>query len=144
MMLQPREARICGNERVLVSTAEVKKGDCLEVRPGEKIPLDGTVREGVSEVDESLVTGESKPVEKSSGSEVIGGSMNGLGAIVVEVTRIGGETVLAQIARLVENAQAAPRRSKSSRGVSMYFIPLVITAAWAPCWSRQAGDATPV
>jgi len=148
LALQPGEARIVrGSYRVRVASAAVEKGAWVEVRPGEKIPLDGIVREGMTEVDESLVTGESKPVEKLPGSEVIGGSLNGLGRIVIEVTRIGQETVLAQIARLVAKAQLTPAPiQRIADRVSMYFIPLIVAASLATFiyWSLQTGDTTPV
>jgi len=98
MALQPQDARMVqGPARVIVSAAKVRKGDLIEILPGEKIPLDGIVRQGISETDASLITGESRPVEVSIGSEVTGGSLNGLGSLVVEVTRIGRETVIAQM-----------------------------------------------
>ena len=126
---------------------DVQRGDRLEVRPGEKIPLDGIVREGISEVDESLVTGESKPSEKLPGMDVIGGSMNGLGTIVFEVTRIGKETILSQIARLVENAQAstAPIQRLADR-ISLYFIPGILLTALATFvfWSQRSSGAMPI
>jgi Cu2+-exporting ATPase len=148
LALQPREARLIrGNERIMVSAPGVERGDLVEVRPGEKIPLDGIVKEGNSEVDESLVTGEYRPVEKSTGSEVIGGTMNGLGTITIEVKRVGQETVISQIARLVENAQAAaaPIQRIADR-VSSYFIPFVLIAAAGTFlyWARQAGASASV
>ncbi len=143
LALQPREARVIRESvRVLVSTDDVTKGDVLEIRAGEKIPLDGIIEHGVTEVDEALVTGESKPVEKSPGSEIIGGTMNGLGTITVRVTRIGQETTLSRIAQLVESAQAAgaPIQRIADR-VSAYFIPFVLSLAAVTLfyWSRQAG-----
>jgi Cu2+-exporting ATPase len=148
LSLQPDEAwMIRGNDRVLVPTADVKKGDLIEVRPGEKFPLDGIVREGLSEADESLVTGESRPAEKSPGSEVIGGSLNGLGTIVMEVTRVGQDTVLARIANLVERAQAASAPiQRTADLVSQYFIPLVMVLAAGTFlyWSRIAAHGNPV
>jgi P-type Cu2+ transporter len=143
LSLQPREARVVrGAERRMVPVSEVVKGDHLEVRPGERIARDGTVLEGVSEADESLVTGESKPVDKEPGSSVIGGTMNGLGVLLMEVTRTGQETVLAQIIRLVENAQsaAAPIQRLADR-VSAYFIPVILAVAAATFgyWSMQGG-----
>ena len=148
LVLQPSEARIIGGgDQVLVASSAVKIGDWLEVRPGEKIPLDGIVREGIAEVDESLVTGESRPVEKSPGSGVIGGSLNGLGRLVIEVTRIGRETVLAQIAQLVENAQSATAPiQRIADKVSRYFIPLVVAAALITgiYWFLHAMDATSI
>ncbi|MBS1128696.1 MAG: heavy metal translocating P-type ATPase, partial [Nitrospirae bacterium] len=136
LALQPQDARLVqGTSRVIVPAAEVRKGDLIEILPGEKVPLDGIVRQGASEADESLVSGESGPVNKSIGSEVIGGSLNGLGPLVVEVTRIGQDTVIAQIARLVEQAQAAtaPVQRFADR-VSAYFIPFVLAASGLTFW----------
>jgi Cu2+-exporting ATPase len=136
LALQPRDSRMVqGTARVIVPATEVRKGDLIEILPGEKIPLDGIVRQGTSEADESLITGESSPVVKSIGSEVIGGSLNGLGSMVVEVTRIGQETVIAQIAQLVEQAQAAtaPIQRFADR-ISAYFIPFVIAASGITFW----------
>ncbi|MGC1455897.1 MAG: heavy metal translocating P-type ATPase [Nitrospirota bacterium] len=148
LSLQPQEARIVrGDDRIVATIMDVQRGDRLEVRPGEKIPLDGIVHIGTSEVDESLVTGESKPVEKMPGMEVIGGSLNGLGTIIFEVTRIGKETLLSQIARLVENAQAstAPIQRLADR-ISLYFIPFVIIMALATFvfWSQRSDGAIPI
>jgi P-type Cu2+ transporter len=136
LALQPQDARMVqGAARVIVPAAEIRKGDLIEILPGEKVPLDGVVRQGTSEADESLVTGESNPVEKSIGSEVIGGSLNGLGSLVVEVTRIGQETVIAQIARLVEQAQAATARvQRFADRISAYFIPFVLAASGFTFW----------
>ena len=136
LALQPQDARrVHGSDRIIVPVAKVCKGDLIEVLPGEKIPLDGIVRQGTSETDASLVTGESRPMEVSIGSEVIGGSLNGLGSLVVEVTHIGQETVIAQISRLVEQAQAAtaPIQRFADR-ISAYFIPFVIAASGFTFW----------
>jgi Cu2+-exporting ATPase len=136
LALQPQDARLVrGTDRVMVPVSSLKKGDVLEIRPGEKVALDGIIKEGVSEIDESLVTGESRPVEKSPGSGMIGGTINGLGTVVMEVTRVGQETTLSQIARLVENAQAstAPIHRFADR-VSAYFIPFVVAAAGLTFW----------
>ncbi len=136
LALQPQDARMVqGSVRVIVPAAKVKKGDLIEILPGEKVPLDGIVRQGTSETDASLVTGESRPVEASIGTEVIGGSLNGLGSLIVEVTRIGQETVIAQISRLVEQAQAAtaPIQRFADR-ISAYFIPFVIAASGFTFW----------
>lgn len=143
LSLQPQEARVVrGTEQRVVPVAEIQVGNHLEVRPGERIPLDGRVLEGLSEADESLVTGESQPVEKKPGALVIGGTVNGLGVLLVEVTRTGQETVLAQIIRLVENAQsaAAPIQRVADR-VSAWFIPVILAVAAATFvyWSLQ-GD----
>jgi len=136
LALQPQDARMVqGAARVFVPAAEVRKGDLIEILPGEKVPLDGIVRQGTSEADESLVTGESGPVEKFSGSEVIGGSLNGLGSLIVEVTRIGQDTVISQIALLVEQAQTAtaPIQRFADR-IAAYFVPFVIVASGLTFW----------
>jgi P-type Cu2+ transporter len=136
LALQPQDARMVqGTDRTIVPASRIRKGDLIEIFPGEKIPLDGIVRQGASETDRSLVTGESRPVETSIGSEVIGGSLNGLGSLIVEVTRIGQETVVAQISRLVERAQAAtaPIQRFADR-LSAYFIPFVIAASGFTFW----------
>jgi Cu2+-exporting ATPase len=136
LALPPQDARMVqGIDRTIVPASRIRKGDLIEILPGEKIPLDGIVRQGSSETDRSLVTGESRPVETSIGSEVIGGSLNGLGSLIVEVTRIGQETVIAQISRLVERAQAAtaPIQRFADR-ISAYFIPFVIAASGITFW----------
>ncbi len=105
--LQPDTARLIedGNERE-VPIEEVAVGDHVRIRPGDRIPVDGTVRDGHSAVDESLVTGEPVPVEKDAGASVIGGSINGFGTLAVEVTAVGEESFLAQVIRHVEDARA--------------------------------------
>lgn len=108
MKLQPKRARILRDGQELeVPVEEVVVGDLILVRPGEQIPVDGVVVEGYSAVDESMLTGESMPVEKRPGDEVIGGTMNKTGAFKFRATRVGAETALAQIIRLVEEAQAS-------------------------------------
>ncbi|MFR3185072.1 MAG: heavy metal translocating P-type ATPase [Ruminococcus sp.] len=113
-----------------IPVEQVNKGDVLLVRPGSKIPLDGIVVRGVSSVDESMLTGESIPVEKESGAEVIGGSMNYNGALEMEVTHTGKDTTLAKIIRLMEEAQGrkAPI-SKMADVVAGYFVPAVLVIA---------------
>ena len=121
-----------------VKSEQVKKGDILLIRPGKRIPLDGIVVKGGSSVDESMLTGESIPVEKEIGYEVIGGSMNYNGAMQIEVTRTGSDTTLSKIIKLMEDAQGkkAPI-SKLADQVAGYFVPVVIViallaaAAWA-------------
>ncbi|NTW58302.1 MAG: heavy metal translocating P-type ATPase [Nitrospirae bacterium] len=136
LALQPKDARVVrGEDRIITDASAVRKGDLIEIKPGETIPLDGAVTHGSTEVDESLVTGEASPVVKTAGSQVIGGSMNGLGTITVEVTHTGQEMVIARIAELVQRAQAAaaPIQRFADR-VSTYFIPSVITVSAATYW----------
>lgn len=123
----------------------VQVGDRIRVRPGEKIPVDGRVIEGSSWVDEAMVTGESTPVYKQAESEVIGATINGNGSFVFEATRVGQETVLAQIVQLVRQAQAskAPIQRLADR-VTSWFVPTVIAIALLTClgWILLAGDLT--
>ncbi|HWZ85338.1 MAG TPA: copper-translocating P-type ATPase, partial [Thermoanaerobaculia bacterium] len=118
-----------GVERT-VSLAGVRVGDLLRVKPGDAIPVDGIVRTGRSAVDESLVTGESLPVEKAEGDRVIGGTLTGDGSLVIEATAVGSQTALAQIARLVQEAQASkPPIQKLADRISGVFVPAVLAAA---------------
>ena len=112
--------------------ADVKPGDRLRVRPGEKIPVDGVVLEGLSAVDESMITGESLPVEKMAGSRVIGATVNRMGALVMRAERVGSETMLAQIVQMVSKAQRtrAPIQRLADR-VASWFVPAVIAIAAA-------------
>ncbi|RJO59808.1 cadmium-translocating P-type ATPase [Candidatus Parcubacteria bacterium] len=121
----------------------VKVGDQIRVKPGQKIPVDGQVVEGHSSVDESMVTGESLPVEKQKGDRVIGATINTSGTFVFEATKIGAETLLAGIIKLVEQAQAskAPIQRFADR-VSAYFVPTVIALAFITfiSWFFLAGE----
>jgi P-type Cu+ transporter len=131
--LAPKTARVMlddGSEEEL-SLDDIKPGDRLRVRPGEKIPVDGVVIEGTSAVDESMVTGEAVPVEKSQGVKVTGGTVNGTGGFIMQAERVGSETLLAQIVRMVSEAQRsrAPIQRLVDR-VSSYFVPAVIVAAF--------------
>ncbi len=143
--LRPDTARVRqgGAERV-VPLAQVARGDIVVVHPGERIPADGRVIEGGGSVDQSMLTGESLPVEKRPGSNVTGGSTNADGMLVIETTAIGSETVLARIVRLVEGAQAskAPIQRLVDR-VSAVFVPVVLAVALATClaWWAANGDA---
>jgi P-type Cu2+ transporter len=141
--LAPREARKveAGSDGAVVRrgvpVAALVPGDRVEVVPGERIPVDGEVREGESEVDEALVTGESRPVAKVPGAAVIGGTMNQHGALIVEVTRVGAETVLAGIVRAVEEAQTRkPRIQAVADRVVGVFVPamLVLAAVTVGTW----------
>jgi len=109
---------------------QLKAGDRLRVRPGEKVPVDGTVIEGASAIDESMVTGEAIPVEKHAADRVIGATINGTGSFVMRAERVGAETLLAQIVQMVAEAQRsrAPIQ-KLADVVAGYFVPIVITAA---------------
>lgn len=109
---------------------QVKHGDQLRVRPGDRVPVDGSVQEGTSAVDESMITGESIPVEKTAGAKVIGGTINQSGSFVMRADRLGSETLLSQIVRMVAEAQRsrAPIQSLADK-VSGYFVPAVILVA---------------
>src|SRR5271168_2787886 len=113
-----------------VALDAVVRGNRLRVRPGDRIPVDGIVREGESAVDESMITGEPMPVEKSSGDKVTGGTLNTSGTFVMEAERVGSETTLAQIVKLVSEAQRsrAPMQRLADR-VAAYFVPAVLVAA---------------
>jgi Cu+-exporting ATPase len=129
--LQPKTARVVrGDVEVDVPVAEVAPGDLLRVRPGEKIPVDGRVVDGRSSVDESMITGESLPVDKATGDAVIGATINRQGLLTVEAGRVGKDTVLSQIIRMVEQAQGskAPIQRVVDR-VAAWFVPAVIVIA---------------
>ena len=131
MGLQSRTARVIRDGVDLDLPLEaVQPGDLVRVRPGEKVPVDGRVLDGRSAVDESMLTGESLPVEKSPGDTVIGATINRSGSFVFEATRVGSDTALAQIVRLVEEAQGskAPMQRLADT-VSSYFVPAVLILA---------------
>ena len=129
--LAPRTARVLrnGNEED-IPLDQVQVGDRLRVRPGEKIPVDGIVLEGRSSVDESMITGESVPVEKTEGARVIGATVNGSGSFIMRAERVGGETLLAQIVNMVSQAQRsrAPIQRLADK-VAGWFVPAVIGLA---------------
>ena len=141
MRLVPQTARRYekGSSEV-VKLSELMLGDAVLVQPGERIPVDGTVLEGASEVDQSLLTGESIPVAVKVGGSVIAGSLNGTHPLIVKITHLGNDTTLAQIIRLVRSAQSskAPVAALADR-VSFYFVPIVMVlsvltfCAWALC-----------
>ena len=144
--LQPRNARVIRNGREIdVLIQEVQLDDVVIVRPGEKIPVDGEVIEGSSTVDEAMVTGESLPVKKQPGDEVIGATINKTGSFKFKATRIGKDTVLAQIVRLVQEAQGskAPIQRIADR-VTAWFVPGVIIIAIATfiIWFYAARNIT--
>ena len=130
--LTPRTARLIaadGSEKD-IPLDQVHPGDRLRVRPGEKIPVDGVVLEGRSDVDESMITGESMPVEKSTASQVIGATINGSGSFLMRADRVGAETLLARIVQLVGQAQRsrAPIQRLADR-VAKWFVPIVVAIA---------------
>jgi len=129
--LAPQTAhRISATGETDVPLDQVRAADLLRVRPGERIPVDGTVKEGSSAVDESMVTGEPLPVEKGAGDKVTGGTLNASGSFVMVAERVGNETLLAQIVKLVSEAQRsrAPMQRLADK-VAGYFVPAVVAAA---------------
>jgi len=143
--LQPRTAIVIRNKQeVEISIDEVQVGDLIVVKPGQRIPVDGIVKDGYSSVDESAITGESIPVEKTVNSKVIAGTVNKTGSFTFKASKIGADTVLAQIIRMVEEAQGskAPIQQLADK-ISFYFVPIVILIAIASFagWDF-AGNAT--
>jgi Cu+-exporting ATPase len=130
--LAPRTAhRLAANDSESdVALDSVKVGDRLRVRPGERVPVDGVVRDGASAVDESMVTGEPMPIEKTAGDKVTGGTLNTSGSFVMQVQRVGSETTLAQIVKLVSETQRsrAPMQRLTDK-VAAYFVPAVVLVA---------------
>ena len=129
--LQPKTARIIRKDHEMdIPVGEVIPGDMVIVRPGEKIPVDGIVSDGYSSVDESMVTGESLPVEKRAGDAVIGATINKTGAFRFEAVKVGRDTVLAQIIRLVQEAQGSKLPiARMVDVIASYFVPVVISIA---------------
>ncbi len=144
--LGAREARVLRNgSEVTVPIDQVLPGDVMVVRPGEKVPTDGVISRGGSAFDESMLTGESVPVDKAPGDEVFGATINQHGIVHVEATRVGADTALAHIVRLVEDAQAtkAPIQRLADR-ISGIFVPIVIVIALGTVatWLAVSGDLT--
>ncbi len=146
LTLGAKQARLLvdGEER-MVPVGEIRVGQVVSIRPGEKVPVDGVVVAGASAVDESMLTGESLPVDKAEGSKVAGATVNTTGALTVRTTAVGGETALAQIVRLVEDAQAskAPVQRLVDR-VSEVFVPVILGIALATfsVWWLAVSDPT--
>jgi Cu+-exporting ATPase len=130
--LSPKTARLLNpdDSEKDIPLEQVKPGDRLRVRPGEKVPVDGVLLEGRSAIDESMITGESLPVEKAPDSKVIGATINGTGSFVMRAERVGSETLLAQIVQMVGQAQRsrAPIQRLADR-VAKWFVPIVVTIA---------------
>ena len=146
MELRPPTARVEQADGTIVETgiARVDSGDMVVVRPGERIPVDGKVVDGASDVDESLVTGESVPVAKTPGDTVTGGAINGAGLLKVRATTVGEDSTLARIVRLVENAQAGKAAvQRLVDRISAVFVPTVIVIALVTfvAWIAVSGDA---
>ena len=146
--LQPATAHVLRDgEFVDIPTSKVVAGDILQVRAGEKIPVDGTITEGYSTVDEAMLTGESLPVEKQVGSEVIGATINLSGAFTMEAKRIGSDTMLSQIIKVVEEAQTSKASiQRIADIVAQYFVPIVIGLAVLTglVWYFIVGDSVNV
>jgi Cu+-exporting ATPase len=143
--LQPATARVVRHgAEVDLRIEAVQRGEVVLVRPGERIPVDGEVLEGSSAIDESLLTGESMPVEKGPGAKVIGGTLNGTGSFRYRATALGGDSVLARIVRLLRDAQAsrAPLQRLADR-ISAVFVPVVISLSIATfvAWYLVASEA---
>ncbi|WP_305038550.1 heavy metal translocating P-type ATPase, partial [Halomonas alkalisoli] len=133
MKLQAKTARVVrGGEEMEIAIEEVRQNDMVLVRPGEKIPVDGQVTDGSSFVDESMITGEPVPVRKEAGAEVVGGTINKVGSFTFRATKVGADTLLAQIVRMVEQAQGSklPIQALVDK-VTNYFVPAVIAVALA-------------
>ena len=131
--LQAKTARVVRDGATIeLAIEDVVAGDLIEVRPGERVPVDGEVVEGSSFIDESMISGEPVPVEKSPGAEVVGGTVNQNGALTFRATKVGNDTVLAQIIRMVEEAQGSklPIQAMVDR-ITMWFVPAVMAAAVA-------------
>ena len=133
--LQPRTARVTRNGVVLELPLDaVRRGDIITLKPGERIPVDGRVVDGSSWVDESMITGEAVPANKTAGEEVIGGTVNKAGSLTITANRVGDDTVLARIIRMVEQAQAEkPPAQKLADRIALVFVPAVIAAAALTC-----------
>ena len=131
MGLSPKQATIMVDEKeVVVDIDQVKVGQTIVVKPGERLPVDGIVTKGHTAIDESMLTGESIPVEKSKGDTVIGASINTSGRIEYQATKVGKDTVLAQIIRLVEEAQGSKAPiAKLADKISGIFVPVVMALA---------------
>ena len=126
--LAPNEAtKIIHGKEVTVSVEEVKKGDLLRVKPGEKIPVDGVITEGSASIDESMITGEPIPAEKEVGNKVSAGTLNGMQSFVMQAEKVGSDTLLSQIVQLVQQASSsrAPIQNLADK-IASYFVPIVI------------------
>jgi P-type Cu+ transporter len=145
LALRPETARVLREGTELeIPAGDLRYGDAVVIRPGERVPADGVVFEGASELDESLISGESLPVVREAGGRVVGGSINGSGRLIVTVAALGGDSTLARIARLVETAQSskAPVQRLVDR-VAAVFVPVIVVIALLTfaAWWFASGDA---
>ncbi|MEE2970796.1 MAG: heavy metal translocating P-type ATPase [Pseudomonadota bacterium] len=131
MHLQAKTARVLRDgEEIDIPIEDVRLGDTVLIRPGDQVPVDGEVIDGASFIDESMITGEPTPVEKQSGAEVVGGTVNGTGALTITATRVGGDTLLAQIIRMVEDAQSQkPPIQRLADRIASVFVPIALGVA---------------
>jgi len=147
MGLRPKVATILENGKEKeIPQSRVKKGDLIIVRPGESVPVDGVIIEGESSLDESMLTGESLPVDKGAGDEITGGTINGQGLLKIEASRVGKDTALAQIIRLVQEAQGSKARIQAlADRVAAVFVPVVIGIALLTfiLWWAITGEFVP-
>ena len=133
--LLPDEAELVENgKNRTVKVSELSVGDAILVRPGTQIPVDGKVTKGESEVNESMLTGESKPVKKTVGTEVIGGTINTNGALTIEVTKVGGDTALAGIMKLVEDAQTSKSKTQVLADKAAFYLTFIAIGAALLTW----------
>lgn len=146
MGLAPKTATIIRDDKeVIIPIDEVEVGDIIVVKPGERLPVDGEVVEGMTSIDESMLTGESMPVEKTKGHKVIGASINKSGYIRYKATRVGKDTALAQIIKLVEDAQGSKAPiAKLADIISGYFVPVVMVIAIVSAIAWYVSGETPV
>ncbi len=143
--LAPKTARVVrNNQEIDIPLSEVVVGDLVRVRPGEKVPVDGIIVEGQSSLDESMVTGESIPIDKNKGDTVIGATINKSGSFVFKASKIGSETMLSQIIKLVQEAQGSKAPiQRIADTISAYFVPIVIMLAFATFAIWYAFGPTP-
>ncbi len=144
-LIPPSANLVKDGEIVEIQTAEVKVGDVLLIRPGEKVPIDGVVWDGVSSINESMITGESKPVHKRKGDNVIGGTINGEGSIKIKVDKTGEETALAQIIKLVQDTAASKPRVQKLADRAAHYLTLtaiIVGGSAFIYWKGIAGATT--
>lgn len=145
MKLMPEEAHLIldGGDTKEVPLSQLKEGDKVLVKPGEKVPIDGIIYEGVSEVNESMLTGESVPVSKKEGDEAIGGSVNGEGALRIEISRVGDETFISKVIKLVKEAQGSKSKTQRLADIAakwLFYIAVVAGTVTFVAWTAISRD----